>query len=607
MFMPVAVFFLAALLAFVALGVDIGYLALVQQRMQNANDAAALAAAMEISYAVETADDDVADVTQYAEQQARLRAAAIAEVNGFYVDPDRDVQFGRRSYDASTGQFGIDWEGTPPNVVRVRIHRDNVEADAPDSQVQLFFAGVFGRGRQSLTTSAAAYVESRDIVSVLDFSRSMNFDSYFCSEATIQLSQSEIEANLQKVWNDLGSPTYGNMPFTPTWVTIPSATWGESTLKVTWQATQVYIECSSNLNRVKLTFSNGNTQTFTTTTQVGTWAGTGSNAGKRITKCECRRSTTTETFDFYSNSHIKRGLGLTSVPYPFPVGSWDYYIQMVRDTSGSYEDEQIYNYGYRYKFGLMTFMHYLLRFECGHGETPDLWKTRHYPFHCLKEGQVLLCDFLEELSFNDYVGLVSYDTHHRVEDSLSGSGMPSVDISDEPITNDYQAIRDIIEHKQAGHYYYATNIGGGLKDAKQLLIDHGRIGARPTILLMTDGNSNTIDSGESTTLPSDWDWDELFDYDGDGEGDYYTSDGQKRYVLKIAKQCLDQGFTIHTIAMGADADRDLMRAIAFLGNGTFVDVPGGQSVSDMEADVMAAFHEIAAFVPPAQLLNDADE
>ena len=108
-------------------------------------------------------------------------------------------------------------------------------------------------------------------------------------------------------------------------------------------------------------------------------------------------------------------------------------------------------------------------------------------------------------------------------------------------------------------------------------------------------------------MPSDWDWDELFDYDGDGEGDYYASDGQKRYVLKIAKQCLDQGFTIHTIAMGADADRDLMRAIAFLGKGTFVDVPGGQSVSDMEADVMAAFHEIASFVPPAQLLNDADE
>ncbi len=77
---------------------------------------------------------------------------------------------------------------------------------------------------------------------------------------------------------------------------------------------------------------------------------------------------------------------------------------------------------------------------------------------------------------------------------------------------------NLIHYKQAAHYSYATNMGGGLKDAKILLDNHGRPGARGTVLLITDGNANTIDSGDSSSLPGDWDWDELFDYDNDGVG-----------------------------------------------------------------------------------------
>ena len=40
-----------------------------------------------------------------------------------------------------------------------------------------------------------------------------------------------------------------------------------------------------------------------------------------------------------------------------------------------------------------------------------------------------------------------------------------------------------------------TNIGGGINDAIDLLTDHGRYGAEPTIVLMTDGNANVSDSG----------------------------------------------------------------------------------------------------------------
>jgi hypothetical protein len=184
--------------------------------------------------------------------------------------------------------------------------------------------------------------------------------------------------------------------------------------------------------------------------------------------------------------------------------------------------------------------------------------------------------------------------------------MPTVDISSKPVTNDYQAIRDLIHYKQCGHYAYSTNIGGGLKSAKALLDAHGRAEARPTILLMTDGNSNTIDSGDSTSLPSNWDWNYLFDYDGDGSADYSTSDSQKRYVLRKAKECVDAGYTIHTMVVGDDGDRDLMQAVAHLGRGIFIDVPSGSSVSQMEEDVREAFNRIASFVPPATLLPTDD-
>ncbi|MBX3417870.1 MAG: hypothetical protein KF851_09720 [Pirellulaceae bacterium] len=603
-FVVLALVAMGIVLAFAAISVDYSRLVMVKQEMQNAVDAAALAAAMEITAAVETAGPDVTNVVQYAQQQARLKAAEVAQLNGVYVDPVQDVEFGRRAFNPATQAFETDWNVPVANVVRVTARRDNEDQSQPDGMVSLPFAAALGKGSQTLRTTAAAFVESRDIACVIDFSRSMNFDSYFASEATTTLPHNQIVHNLGLVWDDLGNPTWGNLQWEPTWVTIPSATWGPN-VNVRWQNTSVFVNGHSNLNRVILTFNNGNTQTFSTTAQSGTWSGTGSNAGRPINSVQIRRSSTSETFDFFNNSHLARGLGLTNVPYPWPSGSWGNYFDMVRRTSsGGYFDPKIAEHGFRCKFGVMTVLHYQLRFEASYDRTPDFWRTRHYPFHSVKQGQKMLCNFLEELSFNDYVGFVSYDTNHRIEQVLNTPGMPYVNISNKPITNDYQAIRDLIHHKQAGHYFYATNIGGGIKSAKGLLDNHGRPGARPTILLMTDGQSNTMDSGENGTLPGNWNWNVLFDYDGDGQADYTTSNSQFRHVLKKAKECVDAGYTIHTMSVGADADRDLMRAIAFLGRGIYIDVPAGTSVEEMEEDVIEAFHRIASFVPPARLMPD---
>jgi hypothetical protein len=86
--------------------------------------------------------------------------------------------------------------------------------------------------------------------------------------------------------------------------------------------------------------------------------------------------------------------------------------------------------------------------------------------------------------------------------------------------------------------------------------------------------------------------------------DYTTSDNYKRYAFWEATEAVKRGITIHTIAIGAEADRDLMEAIAFAGAGVFIDVPAHATVEEMEEQLSAAFSQIAAKVPPAQLLYE---
>ena len=79
-------------------------IALTETKMQNAADAAALAAAQEITVAVENAGTqsgnggEPVDINSIAVDAAKLKAAEVVELNGFYIDPDSDVAFGRRVF-----------------------------------------------------------------------------------------------------------------------------------------------------------------------------------------------------------------------------------------------------------------------------------------------------------------------------------------------------------------------------------------------------------------------------------------------------------------------------------------------------------------------------
>ncbi|OYW11856.1 MAG: hypothetical protein B7Z55_18840, partial [Planctomycetales bacterium 12-60-4] len=286
-FLVIAALCLAAIMTFVAFSVDTGIISLTKTKMQNATDSAALAAAMEITNAISTAGAGVSDVFTYAQTQAKAKAEEVASLNDIYIDPSVDVDFGRR-YKDSAGNYDFDWNpsGNQVNCVKVTARRDNQNQSAPDGQIPGLFTGMFKTGGTTITAESIAYIEPRDMVVVHDFSRSMNFDSYYTSEVTTRLDTATIETNLQTVYTDLAPTGMGNMTYEPQYASQTKSNTGASAT-FTYKGTSVSISSTTGIKSIKLYFgSSSSNQTFSisgTTTKTGTWAGTGTKAGKRVT------------------------------------------------------------------------------------------------------------------------------------------------------------------------------------------------------------------------------------------------------------------------------------------------------------------------------------
>src|SRR4051794_15457016 len=137
------------------------------------------------------------------------------------------------------------------------------------ANMPFFFGKVLGKDTFTISSSATAMFQPRDIMVVLDYSASMNDDSTFASIG--KLARSVVESSLQNCWNDLGPPTYGHLSFTPAWA-VASA--GSSPhITVEYRNTSVYVTSTSTLSSVKLTFSSGATQSISTSGTNGTFQG----------------------------------------------------------------------------------------------------------------------------------------------------------------------------------------------------------------------------------------------------------------------------------------------------------------------------------------------
>lgn len=707
------------LFAFVAFGVDTGRMVMTQTHMQNAADAAALAASQEIMAAVRTAGDqgggDVdLDINSIAISQSRQVAADVAAANGYYVDPDQDVQFGKRVFDHDSGKWELVWNEAPYNTVQVNIRRDNPDLDAPDAQLRMAFGFAVGKASMPITTSASAFIESRDMVLVLDFSSSMNDDSELRS--VNRLGQTAIEDNLEDIYEALGPPEDGDLVFEPQFLTLESpdpSTPSEAKVHCTFKREKVHVTSTQNIEEVVLRFTNNQYKTYSNLNtmdqefqgtgsnssrdiksvwvtsgsgaadpdpitvqgdaptsnnkpqiyvtfdgdtiyvnsskdlsnvvlkfengveykfdglsgKTGTFTGTGSNTGLNIETCwiksgsnasgdgpgygerfdnpqDFEGESSAQEFVFHdTNSNVKAAFGLDQISFPYPGGSWDSYINYARS---NYYVKQA---GYRQMYGGLSLVNYLLDGRNRNSQCPDLWKTPHYPFHAVKNGATLFTEFLTDLDFGDELGLVTYDTNSRVEKVLDEDDA-QVDISADPITPDFAAINTIQRHKQAGHYGATTGMGYAIDDARELMMGdedsnkpaYRREGSRLTMIIMTDGQANQYPNGWQ--LPGSFSWSEWTDFDGDGSADYSTNDRAKQYSFYQATRAIEQGIILHTMSVGAGSDSDLMDAIAKAGNGVHINIPGGTKVADMEEQLLEAFGQMAAHVPPPKLVFD---
>lgn len=557
-----AAFTLTAMFAFVAFAVDTAKLALTQTNIQTAADAASLAAAQEITRAIHEAGHNGGSfdvgIDSPSVAVARQMAVDVADANGAWVDPTRDVKFGNRKYNPSTGGWTTSWNTGPINTVQVDVRRDNTDLSQQDGEVLLSFGWAVGRKSAPLVASSAAFVESRDLVLVLDFSGSMNDDSTLASVGN--LGQSTVEASLDAIWDSLRA---ADPKFSGTTVSkFPATGFGQ-------------------INSKYGTYKSS-TDTNTVFAQLG---------------LDQKNSNGTPKYPFPQAGRYSNNVEKSTPDYNTSTTQWKSYISYVKNLSGTYRGR----YGYR------TLMDYLQVNREAYAESEDLWRAPCYPFHAVKEGASMLCTFLNDLNYGDQLGVVSYADYAVREDYLSDNGTV-IDLRSDPITDQYTKIDTIQRHKQAGHYAMFTGTGYGILEARNMLLGTGgsdegylRYGARPTMIIMTDGLANRSPSG--FTMPADWNWAEWTDYDDNGVADYYTTDVHKKYAFYQATECVKRGVTVHSMSVGADADRNLMRAIAFAGKGIWIDVPGGSSPSQMEEQMKQSFQQIGSMVPSTKLVE----
>jgi Flp pilus assembly protein TadG len=541
------------LLGFVALTVDNGFIQLTRTQLQSAADAAALSGAMELN-----ASDDPALVRANASREIVTTAAMYraGDQSSVTINPATDVTFGRLAWNGTSQSYKITWgnDAVPYNVVKVRALR--ISGADGDNRLPLFFAPVLGSNKADVGAEAIATFQPRDIMIVLDFSGSMNDDS--CLGAIGKLGRSAVETNLQTMWTQLGSPVYGNLTFTPKYATLKgrAASGTIPHIDVTFKRTSVAVASTLALKTVRLKFSNGVTQTFSGLTGLlGTFAGTGSNAGKDITNCWVTSGTNAslssgslgEQFDF-TLANIKTALGLTA-PYPYPGGSWDEYIQEVQSSNNGFKAA-----GYRDMYGYLTWLEYLQTRRYGANNTPDLWMTSEQPVGVMKDAVGAFTDYLVEMEAEDHVGLAIY-THTNSTGAILEHGL----------SQQLDQVKDTTQHRQAAHYKSGTNISAGMLVARNELMQHARPRAARLMVLMTDGEAN--EPGNSATA--------------------------KAAVLTEANLAAANKIKILTISLGAGADTALMQQVADITDGVHFNVPGGSSIAAVQTQLEQVFREIA--------------
>lgn len=193
---------------FAAVGIDLSYLNSVQADLQRAADAAALAVAARLGQATTTSADPQQIALEVAQDVVNRNPVGAGTV----VLELQDIELGRSTYDWNTGRYTWIAAANPPyTAAQVTLRRTN---GSPSGPVPLYFGRIIGYDTSELSASARAALAPRAVAWVVDNGRDMNDDSELIHEAGLPIM------NCREVWEDLGSPTFGNMTDWNTLVTL---------------------------------------------------------------------------------------------------------------------------------------------------------------------------------------------------------------------------------------------------------------------------------------------------------------------------------------------------------------------------------------------------
>jgi hypothetical protein len=156
---------LVAILGMVACALDIGYMEMTRTQLQSVADASSLAGGTELmpglGHFKTKTPGEVADAARpVASEFAGYNRNA--ELDSSYIDEDRDVEFGKATFDADGCNC---WEKTPAsegaeyyNYIEVSPLRNQTGSGDGDGPAPLFFARILGMNEKSLQATATAAI-----------------------------------------------------------------------------------------------------------------------------------------------------------------------------------------------------------------------------------------------------------------------------------------------------------------------------------------------------------------------------------------------------------------------------------------------------------------
>lgn len=583
--------FLVTLLMFAALTVDVGAMYNTKGDLQRTADAAALAAAARLSQYEDGSPVDI----------ARLVAKEFTEKNkvlGQYmtIDPGTDVVFGRANYDAPSNEYTFTPTELMPDAVEVSVRHT---AESPNGAVSLYFARVFGLTQTEMQASALAVMVPRDIAIVADLSGSHTDDSELYHFPLTEI-------NLFDVWNALpgGADDVGacaditcdagqtcaagacvasgpGAQAGPTWGFMDTLGFGTESVGPSYSPTAdpglIYLPYNVNWTDAQLTAAL-TAQGYNATERSAIMSKTSDSSG-------------------YWKYRVAVALGLAEWNSGIAGGRWTLYggsggnnnstigsneltwtasiMGRSNATSSSIWLDYIDNYtnktwsymysgssSFRYRFGVKTFVNYLMERRVSNSQTPELASTPHQPMQAVKDAVGYMMQVVNDLDSDDQVSLEIYGTtaSHEVD-----------------LTHDVGEVSTRLHDMQAGHYNSWTNTGAGIHAGiAELTSVRARGSARKMIVLLTDGNAN-CDAGNNCGSTED------------------QLEAGNAYTLEAAQAAAALGIRIVCVSVGADANTSLMQQVAEIAQGEHFHAEG--TIDEYSSQLQDIFERIGGNRP----------